>query len=200
MKLFPKSIKNNGYLSLNIIILTIILISNYLLGYKLINNKIKRLKAKYLSEHIENMHLNLITFAYDELYRIDQKINNGIYKNGAEYIGKIKNHKIWFTNNFKNLTDEGFHISKMSLNKSYFFHNTENNTNFAYLIKREIYSHNRMDKIFNIELKKEFISSYNNRKVFIKAIVLLEYRAFNKDILSPDREELKEFVVYFEHI
>ena len=57
-----------------------------------------------------------------------------------------------------------------------------------------------MDKIFNIELKKEFISSYNNRKVFIKAIVLLEYRAFNKDILSPDREELKEFVVYFEHI
>ena len=200
MKFSHKTIKNKGYLSLNVIILTIILISNYLLGYKIINNKIKRTKSKYSQTFIDNTNFNLTVFAYDELYRIDQKINNGIYKNGAEYIGKINDNKIWFTNNFNNLTNEGFSIDKMSLNKSYFFNKNKNNTNFASLIKREIYSHNRINKIFNIELKKQFISSYNNKKIFIKAIILLEYKSFNKDIFNPDKEELKEFVVYFENI
>lgn len=201
MKILGKNTKNKGYLIISTSILITILTGFFLLNYKIIIKKSKRLSSLYLKSETKTKSSYLEVFIWDEIYRIDKLVSSQIYPTHLEYIiNDSINKRPWLINNGNGYSDNGFCISEMRFNGNLFYsQKTTNSKNFLELMKKSFLSSSSYEKnIFLIKMTKIFENSVTNEILSFSAIVNIEYDPRNKDIYNPNREILKEYVIKFE--
>ncbi|WP_300391205.1 hypothetical protein [Fusobacterium sp.] len=80
--------KNRGFLFIATTILSIVLLFNLLIGYRIIMRKGEKIEQLERKREIDEIKFNLETLAYSELRRINSEIKAKNCLNGAQYIGK----------------------------------------------------------------------------------------------------------------
>ncbi|WP_410208475.1 hypothetical protein [Fusobacterium sp.] len=206
MKIFHTTLKNKGFLIIAVSTIITIIIACFLMGYRQIINRSKRVNSFFYSEKAKCQLENLKIFTYDELFRIDRKINNGECNDGAEFVGKTNGNKIWFLNSGNCISDNGYYISRLFYSNSkirkvcFYKKKNSSGTNLKTLIQRELYRSSKSDQRIYVELTKEFFIENTKKKIVTKALVTLEYKIKNRNVTNPDKEILKEFVASLEDI
>lgn len=198
MKILKPQIKNKGFLLIATVVLIFILFASFMITYKIVTKRGKRISAITQKIKIDEKKEILEVLLYDEVKKADKLVSNGIYENHSEYIGYIENHKrLWFGVNQEKSKNE-FEIYEMRCNNNCFFPSQLDNFNYFNLMKNEFQKLGKRKKTFSIKLMKRIKNSVTNEKINLIVIVELEYKGENKNLLNPDKEQVKEYIIEFE--
>lgn len=203
MKHSQKYIKNRGFLLIIISIISLIMLSNFLLSYKIIIKKNKRLNYLHNIYTNENEMDFLKTFTYDELYSINNLIYEKKYKNILGYFGKKDSSFIWYMDNNK-ISEKGFVITRMSLYlngilKRAIYPNKKN-VNFSTELKKALIfstATKYQKNIVEIICEKKFVVD-DEKIILLQPTIVLEYNYKNTNPYNPNKSYLKEVEASFD--
>lgn len=201
MKIIKNSLNNKGYLLMAVSITIMLVLSTFLISYRIIINKQKRL-FYYTNTQIYQDTLDFLdTFSTDEFYRMDKKISNGTYKNIIDYLGRSSDDKmLWFKNSNESTGIENFTVNKMRFNNIIFYKKErDKNISFVKEIRMQLHFDTKPVNYLDIELTKRFKVSNLDKDILITAVVRLEYLKGERNPYKIKDEYLKKMVTEFEN-
>lgn len=201
MKITKNNLNNKGYLLIAVSITIILVLSTFLISYRIIINKQKRLSYCTTTQIYQDKLQFLDTFSIDEFYRMDKKISDGVYKNIVDYLGKSSDEtRIWFKNSNESTGLENFTIDNMRFNNRIFYRRErDKNISFLKEIRMQLYFTFEPVNYLDIELMQRFKVSNLDKPIIITAIVRLEYLKGERNPYEIKNEYLKKMVIAFEN-
>ncbi|MDR3260153.1 MAG: hypothetical protein LBT51_11145 [Fusobacteriaceae bacterium] len=188
----------NGFIIVIVVFLITFMMGIFLINYKIINGKSVRLKSK-IDGYMEREEMNNIeTIIFHEMYSIEDRIKNDIYKEAIEHFIKNKEDIILWEiilpvdNNDYSLG--GYKIKSILSQKKEIFSDTSlitpQNSIITVLNKGK-----GGEFTINLEkLIKSYYSDITNQMTF-KISIILEYNIGNTDITLPDIKSINEMVI-----
>lgn len=190
--------KNRGFLFIATTILSIVLLFNLLIGYRIIMRKSEKIEQLERKREIDELKFNLETLAYSELKRINSEIKVKNYLNGAQYIGKnLEVERVWYGDTTTRRSETGYELIGMILNnkRKFYTYKKDEKVIFRDLIRRELIVIGKQLNIVGVELEKIIRNEETGEKIYFKARVDLYYQYGNNNPLAPYKEVLKDFEV-----
>ena len=188
-----KNINKKGFLMIATLFLITFILGSFFTGYRIIYSKGEKVISAAAKNKTEERVQNISVLTYNELYKIDRGINEGVYMSSLDFFcGSSENFRVWLNQNKSDeLSRGGYIINKIILNRKIVY---EAGTGNCYKIMKELLKNGDAQNIFEIKLEKRIRSRIAD--ILFTTSVTLEYNFKNIDITKPNAEYIKEFTAY----
>jgi hypothetical protein len=187
-----------GFAIVIVVFLITFMMGIFFINYKIVNGRSVRLKSK-IEGYLEREEVNNIeTIIFHEMYSIEDRIKNNIYKEATDHFIKNKEDMILWEiilpvdNNDYSLG--GYKIKSILSQKKEIFSDT-----LLVTPKNSILTVLNKGKggEFTVNLEKTIKLHYNDvtNQMTFKISIIIEYNIGNTDITLPDAISIKEMII-----
>ena len=184
--------REKGFLMLSVFFIVTIILGTFFIGYQIVYSKGKKIISALEAQKLKVEKENIETIIYNEFYKIERGIINGMYIESLDYFAGNKNIKrVWEEKTgIIIMSDGGYQLRRIFFNGKVIYTAEEGN---FYLKVSNMLKNEKTKNIIEIELEKQI----ENREIKLKIVVkvLLEYGFRNINIETPDLEKIKEVIV-----
>ena len=184
--------REKGFLMLSVFFIVTIILGTFFIGYQIVYSKGKKIISALEAQKLKVEKENIETIIYNEFYKIERGIINGMYIESLDYFAGNKDIKrVWEEKTgIIIMSDGGYRLRRIFFNGKVIYTAEEGN---FYLKVSNMLKNEKTKNIIEIELEKQI----ENREIKLKIVVkvLLEYGFRNINIETPDLEKIKEVIV-----